>query len=345
MQIVRFSRRFNVFVASAVAVYLLGALFGRTNYVLTAAVLLTYAAREWWRCRGDLTGLSVRVDAPAQVVAGAAVSAKVRAVSDRRLQCVEIGVETDRPGEEGKGVLLDELPAGQERIEPVELAAMPRGVWSLTQLAVAAHGELGLIRRSEERPLGVQVAVYPQPEEPRTVIPPPLEPAEKLGVLPGPLAPTGPMLLRPFAAGDSARRVNWRATARLGQLVVLNTRVGPQARVLLVVDTGAAELEAVLAVGSWALEQPGDGRRRVLVLASDGPESVDFDEKDELARGRERLARARAGTRGDLTRFLTRLPRFQQECEVRVICAALPHLPSQEGYPLGFYVAGRRRAR
>lgn len=341
MNVVRFSRRFNVFVASAVAVYLLGALFGRTNYVLTAAVMFAYAAREWWRCRGDLSGLAVMVDAPAQQVAGAPVTARVRAVAQRRLQCVEIGVECDRAGEDGRGVLLDELPAGQERIEPVEFPAMPRGVWGLTQLAVAAHGELGLIRRSEERPLGMQVAVYPEPEEPRTVIPPPLEPAEKLGVLPGPLAPTGPLLLRPFAAGDSARRVHWRATARLGQLVVLNTRVGPQARVLLVVDTGAAELEAVLGVGSWALEVPGDGRRRVLALASDGPESVDFDEADPLARGRERLARAKAGARGDLTKFLTRLPRFQQECEVRVICSGLPHLPSQEGYPLGFYVAAR----
>ena len=38
MELTRFTRRFNVFVASAFAVYALGALFGRANYVLTAAV-------------------------------------------------------------------------------------------------------------------------------------------------------------------------------------------------------------------------------------------------------------------------------------------------------------------
>ena len=345
-RMMRFSRRFNVFVASAVAVYFLGALFGRANYVMIAAVLLAYGGREWWRCRGGLDGLVVRVDAPGQVVAGSSVGVTLALRSDRRLQCVEVGVELDRSEDDARGVLVDDLPGGQERREQVELAPLPRGVWSLATVAVAVHGELGLIRRSEDRPLGQPLVAYPEPMEPRTVVPPPLEPAETLGVLPGPLSPTGPMLLRPFASGDSARRVHWRATARLGQLVILHSRVGPQARVLLLVDTGCGEdLERVLAVASWALEEAGDGRRRVLALAGDGPESVSFDEADPLSAGRERLARAKAGSRGELTRFLTRMPRKLAECEVRVICAAFPHVPSLEGYPVGFYVAGRAAMR
>jgi len=342
---IRFQRRFHVFLASAVSVYFLGAWFGRPSYVLIACVLLAYGAREWWRCRGDLTGLAVALTAPGQVAAGEVVAAQIAVRSDRRLQCLEVGLELDCTGPEERGVLIDDLPPGQERRESIDLPPLPRGIWRITMLAIAAHGELGLIRRSEDRALSRPLTVYPRPEEPRTVVPPPLEPAEQLGVLPGPLAPTGPLLLRPFATGDSARRVHWRATARLGQLVVLTTRVGPQAHVLLLVDTGAGEeLERVLAVASWALEQPPDGRRRVLALASDGPGGVAFDEADPLAAGRERLARAAAGSRGDLTRFLTRMPRALPECEVRVICASFPHVPSFEGYPVGFYVAGRARA-
>lgn len=339
----RFSRRFNVFVASGAAVYLLGALFGRATYVLTAAVLFAYAAREWARCRGDLRGLAVDVRTQGPWPAGVPVPVDLVLRAERAYACVEAAVELGRADGEGDaGVLVDEVTPGEERCERLELDPLPRGVHRLETLAVAVHGELGLIRRSEDRPLARELAIYPRPRAPRTVVPPPLEPAETLGVLPGPLAPTGPVHLRAFAAGDSGRRIHWRATARLGQLVVLTTRVGPQARVLLVVDDAAGpELETVLAVGAWALERPGDGRRRVLALASDGPDGVTFDEADPLASGRERLARAQGAPGAVLTRFLTRLPRTMPECEVCVICASLPHVPSLEGYPIGFLVSGK----
>jgi uncharacterized protein (DUF58 family) len=342
---IRFSRRYNVFVASAAAVYLLGAVFGRTTYVLTAAILFAYAAREWWRCRGDLRGLSVDVSTPTEWPSGLAIPVDVTLRGTHAFTCVETAIELGRPDGAGDaGLLVDEVKAGEPRTERLELDPLPRGIHRIERLALAVHGELGLIRRSEDRSLARELAVYPAPMPPRTIVPPPLEPAETLGILPGPLAPTGPMHLRPFAAGDNGRRIHWRATARLGQLVVLTTRVGPQARVLFVVDDAAGpELETVLAVAAWALERPGDGRRRVLALASEGADAIDFDEPDPLARGRARLARAQGSREAVLTRFLTRIPRALPECEVCVICASLPHVPSLEGYPVGFLVSGRAK--
>src|SRR5947209_17300032 len=113
-------------------------------------------------------------------------------------------------------------------------------------------------------------------------------------------APTGDLVrgVRPYVAGDPMRRVHWRATARVGDLVVKEVEDTGAPRLYLALDLGAGGAAGERAAGraAWyALEGVRRGYQVVLATTERGT-GPEWPEPERPEPGRGRLAgRERAG--------------------------------------------------
>jgi uncharacterized protein (DUF58 family) len=184
--------------------------------------------------------------------------ASVHVDQDRLIEGDEITVEIElvaaHPIERLE--LLLELPAGVAAADGGNPLAVrvPRGGRTLTfhlradrwdayrvgDLTVRARDPLGLFSRTGRIPAGVPVKVFPRQEALRRL----LRPAETQLYSGDELARTkGEGLefadLRPFAFGDRVRRINWRVSARVGELWVNEQHPERNVDVVLFVDSFA----------------------------------------------------------------------------------------------------------
>lgn len=175
------------------------------------------------------------------VVAPALVALVVGAVSVRRAECRVVDVDDPPPtvpGEdralvvetEGRGLAtlvvdpadgvgIDGNPARTVSLPETvtwELSPTDRGIYQLDHLAVRVHGPLGLVESRDEQDLGVELAVYPPRQE-----------FERPAVAGGSLHPRDRGhdqefdRVREYTPGDPLRRVDWNASARHGDLHVV----------------------------------------------------------------------------------------------------------------------------
>ena len=113
------------------------------------------------------------------------------------------------------------------RLEPgtrehvIEIRCRRWGGYVLGRAVVRAHGRSGLAAWERTVELGVPLKVYPRPELLDELLAP-LETQASAGNQVARVKGTGIEFadLRPFVHGDAPKRVNWRATARRGTLVV-----------------------------------------------------------------------------------------------------------------------------
>jgi uncharacterized protein (DUF58 family) len=183
--------------------------------------------------------------------------ASVRVDRDRLIEGDELTVEVELESAHGieRLELLLELPPGLavadgdnpvalrlagERTLRVPLRAERWGAYGVGDLSVRARDPLGLFARTGRIRAAVPVKVYPTRESLRRV----LRPAETQLYSGDELARTkGEGLefadLRPFMFGDRVRRINWRASARRGELWVNEQHPERNVDVVLFVDTFA----------------------------------------------------------------------------------------------------------
>jgi uncharacterized protein (DUF58 family) len=184
--------------------------------------------------------------------------ATVQVERDRLLEGDEVTVEIDLAAEHAieRLELLLELPPGVTVADGGNPLAIrvPNGGRTLTlrlnaerwdayrvgDLTVRARDALGLFARTGRIPAGVPVKVYPREEALRQL----LSPAETQLYSGDELARTkGEGLefadLRPFAFGDRVRRINWRASARRGELWVNEQHPERNVDIVLFVDSFA----------------------------------------------------------------------------------------------------------
>ena len=185
------------------------------------------------------------------------VRASVRVERDRVIEGEEVAVEIDLAAFRAveRLELLLELPAGlavadgenpaavrvgEPRTVVLRLRADRWGAYGVGDLTVRTRDALGLFARSGRVRADVPLKVFPRREALRRL----LRPAETQLYWGDELARTkGEGLefadLRPFAFGDRVRRINWRASARRGELWVNEQHPERNVDVVLFVDSFA----------------------------------------------------------------------------------------------------------
>jgi uncharacterized protein (DUF58 family) len=172
------------------------------------------------------------------------------------------------------------VPAGERRVVTTVLLPTRRGDRRPDRITIRSAGPLGLGARQGRHEVPWRVRVQP-PFTSRKFLP---EKLEKLRQLDGMLLArsrgqgTEFDSLREYVDGDDVRAIDWRATARRGDVVVRTWRPERDRRLLLVLDTGRtsagrvgdmprldAALDAALLLGALA-SRAGD---RVDLLAID----------------------------------------------------------------------------
>ena len=138
----------------------------------------------------------------------------------------------------GKNPLGLRLPAGE--LCPVELPLRCArwGGYAVGSLALRARDPAGLFSYEAQVRASAPLRVYPRPTELRALLDP-LETQVFAGNQVSRARGEGIEFadLRPFVAGDRVRRVNWRASARRGELWVNDLHPERNADVILFLDT------------------------------------------------------------------------------------------------------------
>ena len=183
---------------------------------------------------------SVRVDGD-RLIQGDEVTTEIELAAARPIERLELLLElpAGMTVADGDNPMAVRLPA-EGRTLTLRLRADRWGAYRIGDLTVRARDGLGLFARTGRIPAGVPVKVFPREEALRRL----LRPAETQLYSGDELARTkGEGLefadLRPFAFGDRVRRVNWRASARRGELWVNEQHPERNVDIVLFVDSFA----------------------------------------------------------------------------------------------------------
>ncbi len=221
------------------ALGLLGALASRRAelVVLAAPFALVLAAGLTRRPPG--VRAAFRLDAD-RMLEGDEVAGELVVASDRSLASLEAvlalphGVDAD-----GAPPQAFPLDAGEERAIPVALRAR-WGSWTVGDVRLRARDHFGVVEWEARVPQPRTLRVYPRPERLRRLLSPAFTQAATGNELARVRAEGIEFAdTRPFVAGDLLRSVNWRASARRGDLVVNERHPERNADVVLFLDSFA----------------------------------------------------------------------------------------------------------
>jgi uncharacterized protein (DUF58 family) len=142
--------------------------------------------------------------------------------------------------EDGENPRALRVPAGEERELEFRIRAARWGVYRVGQGVVTADDRFRLLRHESIWDARLQLRVYPRPETLRALLRP-LETQVFAGNQVARQKGEGIEFadIRPFVAGDRIRRINWRASARRGELWVNEQHPERNADVVLLLDSFA----------------------------------------------------------------------------------------------------------
>lgn len=233
------SARLPAYLALGGAGLLAGLLLGRPEPVVVAAPLLLAAAAGLALARPPRLEMVVDMDRD-RALEGEEVELAVRVRALQPVARLEIELALPRGVVERPAASRgpSSLAAGGERTYRRRLACQRWGGALAGHVQLRCRDPLGFFTyRDERRPLP-PLRIYPRPEVVRRL----LRPADTqafAGNEVSRLKGDGIEFadIRPFTAGDRVRRVNWRASARRGQLHVNDMRPERNADVVIFVDT------------------------------------------------------------------------------------------------------------
>jgi uncharacterized protein (DUF58 family) len=207
-----------------------------------------------------LSGVEMRLELPEHIFAGQQVRAAVE-LHNEKLTLPSFSLRVEAVTSKGSpAAALLETPvyfaylAKQERVhQSVPMTFPRRGVYRQDAFRIVTRFPFGFLQKAHRLSLKTEAFVYPsvEPTQEFLEILPGLE-----GALESPSKGRGQDLhaLRDYVPTDSARHVHWKASARLGTLMVREFAREDDCRVLLVLDpyasvtksqlTAAAQLEA-----------------------------------------------------------------------------------------------------
>jgi uncharacterized protein (DUF58 family) len=180
-----------------------------------ASFLLFSALLSGW----SLQDVRIMREAPTAVHRDEPFGVTVRIENLKRiLPCVSVRVESqNRPGESAGYVLM--LPAKRAAVLQTSEVFDKRGVFPLPALEVVSTFPFGLIETRRTLRDTHEIVVYPRVRLIRTVV---MEQAKSVGEAPKVIRGDGDEFfsLREYIPGDDPRFISWKASARMGTLLV-----------------------------------------------------------------------------------------------------------------------------
>jgi len=139
---------------------------------------------------------------------------------------------------DGESPVAVRMAAGGERELEYRISCDRWGAYALGELGLMAHDRFRVFRYERSDNLRLPLKVYPRPEVIKELLQP-LETQVFTGNLVAREKGEGIEFadLRPFVAGDRVRRINWRASARRGELWVNELHAERNADVILFLDS------------------------------------------------------------------------------------------------------------
>jgi uncharacterized protein (DUF58 family) len=212
---------------------------GRPELAVVAAPFALLAAVGLALAREPRIGVSLRLDRE-RVLEGDEIAATLVVESSDRVEHLELvlvlpaGVVLV----EGRNPVLLRLAAHAPRTLELLLRCERWGGYALGDVAVRCRDPLGLFSYEQRFLERLPLRVYPRPEELRALLPP-LETQVFSGNQVSRVKGEGIEFadLRPFVPGDRVRRINWRASARRGDLWVNESHPERNTDVIVFLDT------------------------------------------------------------------------------------------------------------
>jgi uncharacterized protein (DUF58 family) len=175
-----------------------------------------------------------------RTVEGEPVAAALELSSASALDEVEVALVLPYGIELGEGAerMVVHVAAGETRVLPLELVPWRWGAFRLGRAAVRVSDRFGLVAHDALVEGTVTLRTYPRPERLRSLVAP-LETQPLSGDRVARARGEGIEFadLRPFASGDRVRRVNWRVSARRGELYVNEQHPERNSDVVLFLDS------------------------------------------------------------------------------------------------------------
>ena len=233
------SGRLPAYLALGGAGLLAGLLLGRPEPVVLAAPLLLTAAAGLALARPPDLDVSVRLDRE-RALEGEEVELEVTVRARRSVAWLDVEVRLP-PGldqQRASGGGPARLRAGATRVYRRRLACRRWGGRLVGHVSMRARDPLGLFTYRDDARRPLPLRVYPRPEAVRRL----LRPAETQAHAGNEVSrQKGDGIefadIRPFEPGDRVRRINWRASARRGQLHVNEMRPERNSDVVVFLDT------------------------------------------------------------------------------------------------------------
>ena len=213
---------------------------GRAELVVLATPFVLVLA--FGLVTGTTPTLDIRVDVGAvRALEGDEVPVLITLEAATRIERLELSLavprDTEATGDTSFGL---SLRSGEPRELETRLRLPRWGVYRLGRVGLAVFDRLGLFVFERELPAGHLVRVYPKEERLREIVRP-LETQLYVGNLVARQKGEGIEFadLRLYQPGDRVRRVNWKATARRGALVVNEEHPERNTAVVLLLDSFA----------------------------------------------------------------------------------------------------------
>ncbi|HMF81878.1 MAG TPA: DUF58 domain-containing protein [Acidimicrobiia bacterium] len=229
--------------------------------------------------------------------------------------------------------VLRSLPAGEAAKAAYRLPTNRRGRFHIGPLAVSVSDPFGLVRRTWTLTTLGDVLVRPRVHDI-------LAPRQAGGRLVASVetvharaqAADGEdfLTLREYEVGDDLRRVHWRSTARVGDLMIRQDEAQWRARAVVLLDTRPAahdgrSFETAVEATASIVDRLTRMRRRVEVIASNG-QSLGAPTARSGWEGMDRLATIQPGGDDRLAGLLTSLRAHRRAAFVVAIVGSLDHV-------------------
>jgi uncharacterized protein (DUF58 family) len=219
-----------------------------------------------------LSGVAMRLELPEHIFAGQPVRALVELENEKlTLPSFSLRVEAAKKKNSPPAALLDTavyfpyLPKRERVRQSVPITFARRGAYRQDAFRIVTRFPFGFLQKAHRVELQTEAVVYPSVEPAREFV-------EILPGLQGALESLSKggghdlYALRDYVPTDSARHVHWKASARLGSLMVREFTREDDCRVLLVLDPHTSSRTA--ADGTAALAGAAERFERAVALCA-----------------------------------------------------------------------------
>ncbi|MEM9655023.1 MAG: DUF58 domain-containing protein [Actinomycetota bacterium] len=317
--------------AIGVALLVAGRLLGLLELYLLAAMALAaliLAAIYTASARLDL-GIS-RVATPARLRAGTPARIDLSLRNRARRQTPVLSAHDQVQGGRGASVLLAPLAGSREARIAYRLPTNRRGRLRIGPLDLSLGDPLGLTRSQVRAAEVTELMVHPKLIELMPLIAiaghDPTADQQPIRAI----ANSGDefFALRPYVVGDELKRVNWRASARLDELVVRQEERPRTGRVTVLLDRRAEVyddrgFERAVSAALSALHSGFRGGDALRFLTTAGPAVSDIRTRSELDAVDEQLALVETTQSASLVRSMEELNRLSRGGTLVVVTGTL----------------------